>query len=164
MKIKTFLPLLFLLSASTAVSYVCLAHPGEGMRNTSFEEATFEFLNSVRVRDYQKFLSYISENEPITAILPDGRIINNAEEFIQSQTKWFQSTSGGFDFKLQSLFVEQDFGFASILVDFRFKDSQEIPFKMDIYISLIFRKNNEKWYLIHDQNTLIQKISPFLTK
>lgn len=45
-------------------------------------------------------------------------------------------------------------GSALLLIDYNEKERDGNPYHLDHYLSLIFKKEGNDWYLVHDQNTI----------
>jgi hypothetical protein len=45
-------------------------------------------------------------------------------------------------------------GSALLLVNYNEKERDGKPYHIDHYLSLIFKKEGDGWYLVHDQNTI----------
>ena len=123
-----------------------------------FHQMATKFLAAVRERDLGTFEQFFREDLEFAAILPGGKIINDVPTFMASQKPWFNGNTGSFDFSIQRTEVSADLGSAHVMADYRNVDASGKPFELEIYISFVFRKVDKKWFLVHDQNTVLREV------
>lgn len=124
---------------------------------TSFDKAFQRFLTAVSTRDRGSFEEFLSPDTDFFAILPDGTRCETVAAFRQTQDAWFNGNTGTFLATLKNSRVEGSLAFASIEATYRNVDAEGKNFKAQIYISFIFEHRDERWFLIHDQNTLVSR-------
>lgn len=129
--------------------------------NEKFKMVISDFLTAVLDKNYLKFESYLHDELGIYAILPDGREYKTIEDFKDSQKKWFFGNTGEFTSEIKDYHTSGELGFSTMISNYKNRDETGENFDIDIYITLIFRHYEGKWYLIHDQNTILQRKSVF---
>ena len=92
-----------------------------------------------------------------SAILPGGKIFRDVPSFLESQLPWFHGSAGSFEFTLERSEVSGDLGAVISKVEYRDVDAHGKPFALEISISFIFRRVKDRWFLIHDQNTVLRE-------
>lgn len=109
------------------------------------------FLESIKQKDKNKFLTFLNANHPPCGIFPDGKTAHGYQSFIDSQEHWFTSAGGSFEFEIvrtiktnESFFSGADVSYTSPLNQTR-----------HLYIGMLFHKHTDAWVLVHIQNTVI---------
>lgn len=126
------------------------------------EEAQFRamaqaFLDAVKARDWNSFERYFNRDLAFCAVLPGAKVYKDVPSFLESQLTWFRGTTGSFDFLIERAEVSGDLGAAFARVEYKDVDPQNKPFAFEIFISFLFRRINDQWFLIHDQNTVLRE-------
>lgn len=119
---------------------------------STFEESFRGFLEAVQKRDYEKFLKYLSPAAQVTAVLPDGKTYNSYPEFLRSQESWFRENRGTFEYVILQTRETPELGFATIQATLRLP----LAIENKIYISFLFEREQDRWIMVHDQNTLLR--------
>ncbi len=114
-------------------------------------------MESVSKRDFETFETFFDRSLEFFAVLPGGRTFDSVDSFMESQTFWFNGTTGKFEYEIRNIQNSDDLGFAHVLVTYSNVDSENVPFILKIYISFNFKKKNGSWFLIYDQNTVLSK-------
>ena len=131
---------------------------GSDKLQNEFREIAVKFLSSVKERDFSTFERFFRDDLAFTAVLPGGKIINDVPTFMASQSTWFNGKTGSFDFSIKRTEATSELGSVHAVVDYKNIDSAGKPFELEIYISFLFRKVGEKWFLVHDQNTVLREV------
>lgn len=133
--------------------------PSQSTMDASGKRYAFiqEFLESVRLKQREKFLSFFSPSVSLTAILPNGQMIHGASSFIKSQEDWFSAPDGRFKHQIESHHALGENLIASVVkVELLWKSATPT----NIRISLLFEKREGQWYLAQIQNTLMERPQP----
>ncbi|MGH4118025.1 YybH family protein [Clostridium sp.] len=110
-------------------------------------------LDSMRSKDLNKFISTV-KLEDIILIMPNGTLIREKEEFIELHKNWFADNDWDLNYKIINIEESIEIAYALVIIDYKDCDAEGNIIKMNYYLNLIFRKQDEKWLLIHDQNTV----------
>src|SRR5262249_32057711 len=95
------------------------------------------FLEAVRTRNLKVFEQFFNKNLKFTAVLPGAKLFDDVQSFMDSQLPWFRSNTGTFDFTLDRTEVSHELGAAFLRAEYKNVDSENKPFALEIYISLI---------------------------
>ena len=124
---------------------------------TKFRSQVETFLNAVKNRDRTTFEKFFDHELEFTAILPGGRVFNDVPSFLESQADWFDGKTGTFNFLIERIQTSKNLGHALAKVKYQNVDQSGRPFTLDIHISFVFKKIKGKWFVIHDQNTVLKE-------
>lgn len=110
-------------------------------------------LNSMKSKDFNKFISTVNL-EDIILIMPNGTLIREKEEFIKLHKNWFADNDWDLNYEIINIEESTEIAYALVAIDYKDCDEEGTIIKMNYYLNLIFRKQDDKWLLIHDQNTI----------
>lgn len=110
-------------------------------------------LDSMRSKDLNKFMSTV-KLEDIILIMPNGTLIRGKEEFIELHKNWFADKDWDLNYKILNTEESIEIAYGLATIDYKDCDAEGNIIKMNYYLNLIFRKQDGKWLLIHDQNTI----------
>jgi ketosteroid isomerase-like protein len=123
---------------------------------TSFAEALGEHVTAVEKRDMKELACTVSDS--VTLILPDGAVVRSKQEFLKLHQTWFKDPSWRMEMHAQQTVETSQLGYACIKYRYVVSDSAGRPVSdRNAYLVLIFRKGQDGWKLIHDQNTRIEQ-------
>lgn len=126
----------------------------------SFEAEVHTFLKSVETRDWPTFKRYLDPEGELIAVLPNGTVHRSYEAFLTSQREYFEGKTSSFTSRVETVLESGNLGFATILATYEDTDAKPTPFQSLLYITFLFSKApGGRWYLIHDQNTLLERKS-----
>lgn len=122
----------------------------------TFEQTLARHFKAVQERDLETFLDTVAQDGSLKMILPNGNLLDSYEEIVELHEDWFADT----DWQLQAEPVTQyetaDMGTALFLINYQDVDEMGQPVEFEYFLNLIFAKRDNKWVLIHDQNTIIE--------
>ncbi|GJM08164.1 MAG: hypothetical protein DHS20C11_04400 [Lysobacteraceae bacterium] len=113
-------------------------------------------LDAIQSRDFAAFESTLTKSPRLTFILPDGRYWEDSAEYRQVLQGWFESEGWTLDYEILAIEKTEEMGHALLKVAYDEADRNGQPYHIDHYLALLFKKEGDGWYLVHDQNTLIQ--------
>ncbi|MBB1268830.1 nuclear transport factor 2 family protein [Shewanella sp. SR44-3] len=113
-------------------------------------------LTAIKARDFTAFESTISQQSRLTFILPNGAFFGDASEYRAMLKEWFATSGWHFNYKIISVEKSAEMANALLLVSYDEDDRDGKPYHIDHYLSLLFKKQGDGWYLVHDQNTKIE--------
>lgn len=110
-------------------------------------------LDAIQAKDFDAFESTLTKGTRLTLILPNGDLIEDANEYRDLLKDWFED--GGWRLSYTVVAVEKttDMGYALLLVSYDEDDRNGEPYHLDHYLSLVFKRDGDGWFLVHDQNT-----------
>ena len=121
----------------------------------SLRQAAERFLAAVKGRDEKAFDAFVDASAPLTALLPGAPPVTDASTFRRSQQSWFSGTTGRFDYAIERAEASGNLGFAWVRVTYANADPRGVPFRWTLYLTLVFRHRDGRWFLTHDQNTVV---------
>lgn len=120
----------------------------------TFDETLEQHLNAIRTKDFAAFAETVPQQGELSLILLNGKLLDNAEDFIELNRDWFTDPDWSAQIKLVRKVAGEDLGFALVEVDYHDVDRQGQPVHHTYFLSLIFRRHEDgRWLLTHDQNT-----------
>jgi len=124
-------------------------------KSCDFECSYKKHITSIETKDYATFESTLTKGEKLVLILPNGKYFDNAVEYRKMMKEWF--SDGGWSFKTKIIRVEETSEMGSVLLHVNYSEKERAgkPYQAHQYLSLLFRKENNEWLLVHDQNTTI---------
>jgi hypothetical protein len=85
--------------------------------------------------------------------LPGGKRFDDGPSFLRSQDEWFSGSSGRFDDAIERAEASEGLGLVWVRATFANVDANGNPFRLALYLTLLFRRLEDRWCLMHDQNT-----------
>lgn len=113
-------------------------------------------LDAIQARDFATFESTLTTSPRLTFILPDGRYWDDSTDYRQVLQGWFESDGWTLDYEILAIEKTDEMGHALLKVAYDEADRNGQPYHIDHFLALLFKKEGDGWYLVHDQNTLIQ--------
>lgn len=125
------------------------------MSDKNFELALKNHLDAIKNKNFEAFIQSVKLDE-VTLIMPNGNFISDKDSFINLHRDWFFDE----DWNLEHTLIKTEVGlvhaFALLAIDYTDCDAEGNTIKMKYYLNLIFRKCDDAWLLIHDQNTIFK--------
>jgi ketosteroid isomerase-like protein len=145
--------------AAAAGLGIALLAPGSG-EGCDFDCTLKRHLDAIQAKDYAAFESTLTRGDRLTFILPDGVFSEDPTHYREALEEWF--VKGGWTFEYETVAVERsaEMGSALLRVSYDEEDRGGQPYHLDHYLLLIFEKQGEEWFLVHDQNTEIRPDQP----
>lgn len=119
-----------------------------------FDQALEKHMQAIVQKDIVSFTDTIHPTD-ITLILPNGKLIQNREEFIQFNQDWFSDLDWKIKYDIVKSQESKEMSFAVLFIQYDDLDEEGTPYQQDYYLHLVFEKENDNWLLIYDQNTFI---------
>ncbi|QUI23349.1 nuclear transport factor 2 family protein [Vallitalea pronyensis] len=113
-------------------------------------------LESLQERKLDDYLKTVCLDK-VLLIMPDGKLINNGNQFIELHKNWFAKTNWKMECEIVKIAEGTEIAYTLIKVHYEELDENDNPTTMDYYLNLIFKKFDNRWLLIHDQNTVFEK-------
>ncbi|WDE11598.1 YybH family protein [Thalassomonas haliotis] len=115
-------------------------------------------ISAIEKKDLASFESTITPGEKLTFILPDGTFFEDSATYRKLLKGWF--AEGGWSFTPEVLRVEEtsEMGTVLLKVLYHEDDRNGKPYDLEHYLYLVFKKQGDSWFLIHDQNTKVKSV------
>lgn len=117
-----------------------------------FKDALQLHLEAIQNRDLDSFCSTISDDS-ITLIMLNGTIIDNRMKFIEFHKDWFSDEDWKLNYEIIKLDETEKMAYALLAIHYEDIDMEGKPVHMKYYLNLIFKKYEDNWLLVFDQNT-----------
>lgn len=121
----------------------------------SFQQALERHLQAVKEHDIDAFLDTIATDGSLTMILPNGNLLDSYDEIVELHQEWFADPEWQMTTELVNTHVSSEMASALLLVNYSDVDEDGHPVQFQYFLNLLFVSRNDKWLLIHDQNTII---------
>ncbi|MCB0327454.1 MAG: nuclear transport factor 2 family protein [Bdellovibrionales bacterium] len=122
----------------------------------SFSQTFEEFLEEIRSHNMNGLLRFLKKNESIRILLPDGVPITSYEKFVESQKSYFENPEALFDYEIISTTESECIGFGVCAAKVKVPMENQIK-KLDLQICFLFKKIEDAWILVFDQNSELKK-------
>lgn len=120
----------------------------------SFEETLAKHIGALRAKNLEAFLETVPQTGEFSLILPNGKLIATAEEFITFNRDWFADPDWSMKIDMVRQAAGTEIGFALLDVIYLDRDREGKPIQKSFYLNLIFQRDvTGRWLLTHDQNT-----------
>lgn len=113
-------------------------------------------LDAMKGKDLDKFISTVNL-EDVVVIMPNGNLIKEKDKFVDLHTNWFADNDWDLDYEILNTVESSELAYALAAIDYKDCDAEGNTINMHYYLNLIFSKQDEKWLLTHDQNTIYKK-------
>lgn len=121
-----------------------------------FKDTLELHLQSIRDKNIEVFLSTVNSDD-VTLIMPDGNIIDEKEKFEAFHKDWFMDDDWNMSYEILKIIESIEMCSALLKVDYKDCDADGKPIRIHYYLNLVFKKYNDQWLLVLDQNTFIKK-------
>ncbi len=119
----------------------------------TFQKTVDVHLKAIQNRDMDAFLETVTAEEKISLILPNGAFIHQRKAFVEFMRDWFSDPDWKMETELLRTVETPGMAFVLLFVTYNDLDQNGEPYTLTYYLNLVFAKENEKWVLVHDQNT-----------
>lgn len=123
-----------------------------------FIETMQKHLNAVTNKDLATLKSTLSPNGNMQLILPKTEITNTVDDFMEYHKNWFEvKTPWTFETKILNTKIGKEFGIAITEIIYREPERNGVPYFNRMHVSYALQKINNKWYIIKDHASSIEK-------
>ena len=143
---KKIIPFLYLIM----ISSVLVAQSSE----TEFELIVKKHLKSIDEKNFENFSSTLTDSDKLNLIMPNGVHLKSKSQILDFTQAWFAETTWEMKYTILEMKETSEMGFVLLMVNYSDVDQDNNPYSLVYYLNLIFEKENGKWGLVHDQNTM----------
>ncbi len=162
--ITVFVFLALFLGSCTSTTKNPIDHKAAQEQNELLFTKTLQtHLAAIEHRNLDSLKSTLSPTGEMQLILPGLKIKNTAEEFIALHQEWFKDTTWTIEIKIVNIKVGDKIGMAITEVMYREPDRNGKPYFNHMITSYVLEKINNKWYVIKDHASSIEKTKPEAT-
>jgi uncharacterized protein (TIGR02246 family) len=123
---------------------------------TTFQQALQRHMTAVEARDLDTFLDTIANDGSLTLILPNGSYLDDYEEIVELHREWFADEQWQMTSELVATHESAEMASALSLVTYTDVDEEGQPIEFQYFLNLLFAKQDNKWVVVHDQNTVTE--------
>jgi len=146
---KLILPILF-----ACLLFSCSKTTNQQESGLDYDANLKKHLEAIQRRDLNSILSTVGDS--VNLIFPNGQKLNSKKEFADFHEGWFKDSSWNLKPTVLRTVKSDSIGYSLIRYQYTDVDSLGNPTKpRSNYLMLLFKRDNEGWKLIHDQNTRI---------
>lgn len=127
------------------------------MSELSLDEAVERHLNTIAERDLSGFEETIVMDDRLRMILPNGRVLQGADEVVAFHKDWFADPDWSMVVERQNRFAAAGMGYVLCRVTYNDLDREGQPYALRYWLTLTFVHEHGRWLLIHDQNTIFDE-------
>ena len=121
---------------------------------TTFQQALQRHLTAIQAHDLDTFLDTIANDGSLTLILPNGSYLDDYEEIVELHKEWFADQQWQMTTELVATHESAEMASALSLVTYEDVDEEGQPVELQYFLNLLFAKQDNKWVVVHDQNTI----------
>lgn len=119
----------------------------------TFKETLDKHIKSIENKDIESLIQTMPESgEDTILIMPDGNIDKSRDNFVNGHREWFKSDNWSWKGEVQNIIESNEMAVATLKYTYK----QDGDKGSETLLGLVFKKINEKWVLVHDQNTPIK--------
>lgn len=123
----------------------------------AFTKALTVHLNAVSQRDLTTLAATLSPKGDMHLILPQSKMINSAEGFMDYHREWFKSDGWTLDNEIVYTNVGEDMGFAIVEAVYRELERDGKPYFNRMHVSYDLKQMDGKWYVVKDHMCSVAK-------
>ena len=116
-----------------------------------FREALRRHLQAIQDRDLQALAATVAPEE-LVLVMADGKLVRRTAEFLEAHRGWFAMQNWTLEAREVQVFEGSDLGVAVLELDYR----EPPAVRSRSYLTLVFRREGDRWLMVQDQNTPIR--------
>ncbi|KUL34645.1 hypothetical protein ADL15_15720 [Actinoplanes awajinensis subsp. mycoplanecinus] len=116
-----------------------------------FDAAVTAHLDAVTRRDLPAYLDTVHDD--VTVVLPNGKVVSGRDEVATFHKGWFDDPDWRMELTPVRSYTAGDTGVALYSVEYHDVDGSGTPYQKTYVLSLLFTRHDDRWLLVHDQNT-----------
>ncbi|WP_109851011.1 nuclear transport factor 2 family protein [Aquimarina sp. AU58] len=162
--VTLFVFLATLLSSCTSATKKPIDHKAVQEQNELLFTKTLQtHLTAIEHRNLDSLKSTLSPTGEMQLILPGLKIKNTADEFVALHQEWFKDTTWTMETKIVNVKVGDKIGMAVTEAMYREPNRNGSPYFNHMMVSYDLEKIDDKWYVIKDHASSIEKTKPKAT-
>lgn len=121
----------------------------------TFHETLEKHLKAIQERDLEALASTLPA-EGLTLITSDGHLVRSTAAFLARHRDWFAMPYWALDVREVHVEETAEMGAAVLRLDYREEPPGRPPLRQESYLTLLFRRQGDRWVMVLDQNTPCQ--------
>lgn len=137
-----------------AIALTLAGCAGAPTPDATFEETLAAHIQAIQNRDLAALEATITAGNELILIFPGGQRTTTRDEYLAFHREWFASDTWTMSFERLGVAQGRDFAVATVRT--LYEDVQDgEPVQSRSWLTLVFRNEDGRWALYHDQNTRI---------
>jgi ketosteroid isomerase-like protein len=128
------------------------AHEGKQAGASGFAATLERHLRAVEGRDLATLMGTVSDRD-FMLILANGKVVGSRGEFEAMHRGWFSEQDWTIKFHVEKTVETAELAYAVATYDYEERLKGGLQTRKRRYLQLVFRKYDDGWKLVHDQNT-----------
>lgn len=121
------------------------------LRLVDFARAVDDHLATVTDRDLPAYLATVHDD--VSLVMPNGRLVEGRAAVGEFHRTWFDDPDWSWSLTPLRKAEAGDTGVALFAVEYRDIDGNDKPYTLRYLLTLTFTRRDDRWLLLHDQNT-----------
>ena len=122
-----------------------------------FQQTLEQHLKAIKSHNLSAFAETLANDGSLILIFPNGRLMKNYEAIVDFHEDWFDDPDWDIEFKTIETQEEDRLAWVLLQVSYNDLDEDDMPYHLNYYLHLIFRKFGQRWRLVFDQNTVMEE-------
>jgi nitroreductase/ketosteroid isomerase-like protein len=123
----------------------------------SLKETFDLYVQSVQKADLETLFSTVTSSDKLIFLTSRGKLINSREEYYKFHQDWFREKDWEMPVELLEVHEGKEYGYATAIFRYRGKNPEGNWNNLDAYFTLIFHREDEKWKVVADICTPINR-------
>jgi ketosteroid isomerase-like protein len=122
----------------------------------TFQETLNKHLAAIQNRDLDALVSTLPDDE-LVLVMSDGKVVRTVREFVEGHRAWFAMPDWELKTEPIHTFETADVGVVVLRLDYSDLKPDHSRFHEHSVLTLIFARRNDRWVMVHDQNTPLRE-------
>lgn len=124
----------------------------------TLDESLQRHLRAIAARDLDGLAATIAADD-VVLVTADGEVCEGRDAFLERHRGWFASPT--WLLETRTLHVRAAGDLATVLLALRYRDRPPdgAPVDERSVLSLVFRRDGDRWLMVQDQNTPVRRVS-----
>ena len=140
--------------------FIALVLTGNAVENKpglTLKETFTIYVQSIQNSDLKGLFSTVSDSKEFFFLTSAGKLINTREAYYKFHEDWFREQAWEMPVELLEVHEGQDYGYTTAIYHYKSKMPEKATYYIDAYFTLIFHKENERWKVVADVTTPIDR-------
>ena len=127
----------------------------DSFRHMTFRETLDKHLQAIAARDLDGLVETLPHDE-LVLVMSSGEVVRSVAEFVEAHRAWFQMPHWHLETEPIHVFETAELGVAVLKLNYSDLAPDHSRFHEQSVLTLIFAHRQDRWVMIHDQNTPIK--------
>ena len=122
----------------------------------TFRETLDKHLTAIQNRDLDALIATLPDDE-LVLVMSDGKVVRTVRDFVDAHRGWFAMPDWELTTDPIHILESADIGVAVLRLDYSDLKPDHSRFHEHSVLTLIFARRNDRWVMVHDQNTPVRE-------